>query len=103
MGNKEGSWWCHSSTESYETTEKFTARAEKFRLWLAKECYDRNASHALVISHGGLLTHSFDSTKYENCEFRAFDLFHSGIFARTFKGNSNVNLSENVTDDYNQI
>lgn len=74
-----GAWW-HHGEGSHETDSSFQARARELRRFLIQQARVRGAQHVLLVSHGGLLTHAFDNDKYDNCEFRVFDLFDDGYF-----------------------
>eukprot|EP00602_Paraphysomonas_sp_CaronLab_P011503 CAMPEP_0185038558 /NCGR_PEP_ID=MMETSP1103-20130426/34340_1 /TAXON_ID=36769 /ORGANISM="Paraphysomonas bandaiensis, Strain Caron Lab Isolate" /LENGTH=488 /DNA_ID=CAMNT_0027577037 /DNA_START=40 /DNA_END=1506 /DNA_ORIENTATION=- len=76
---EDGKWWAHGPGWA-ETPSSFRARAEEFREFLFKRASDVGARTVLVVSHGGLLHEAFNKVKYDNCEFRCFDLFSDSSF-----------------------
>lgn len=81
-GIANGQWWHHNSVAISETEASFKRRTVEFKRWLAKMYTKHNYSHILVVSHGGFLRHSFDNVKFDNCEFRVFDLKSDGSYIR---------------------
>mmetsp|Transcript_15384 Transcript_15384/g.36340 ORF Transcript_15384/g.36340 Transcript_15384/m.36340 type:complete len:492 (+) Transcript_15384:41-1516(+) len=100
-----GKWWHHTHGTKHEMPEQFAARAVEFRSWLGKECKRRRDEAysstsepkgppkgkvprlTVIFSHGGLLHEAFGGSKYQNCEFRVFDVFPSGNFVRVSNPN----------------
>jgi len=98
-------WWEHDQPDGFETSESFDERATAFRKWLgstgrtlaskkrASECFGDGLPTILLISHGGILSKTFqfelDGTKevrsggkMQNCEIRIFDVCEGGDFVR---------------------
>lgn len=96
-GLEGGKWWLHTAGDRFESAVSFAQRANDFREWLGQECEKRQVRRVLVVSHGGLLTQTFNCLAFGNLECRVFDMWPDGSFTRA------VNLEEvdeQVTIEY---
>lgn len=100
-------WWEHGQQGGFETQESFAQRALDLRCWLGSlapmlwERWEGKVSLGvarqptiLLVAHGGILCAAFETKlhpenasvrpngKFQNCEFRVFDVCPGGFFKR---------------------
>ena len=105
----ENEWWKHGQEDGFETNESFELRAKNLRTWLGStgreltnkrkrngnsESESDSLPTILLVSHGGILSKTFDfgsdgttefarsGGKMQNCEIRVFDVSESGDYIR---------------------
>eukprot|EP00944_MAST-04C_sp_MAST-4C-sp1_P004353 g4353.t1 len=81
-------WWAHGQENGFESYDSYTTRALTLRKWIG-ETYASDGKGKVpviaLVAHGGILTKAFTQDgqnvkKFNNCEFRIFDIDKDGNF-----------------------
>lgn len=90
INNLRERWWAHGQRSGFESYESYTERSMMLKKWIGQTYATNNGDGGKIpiialVAHGGILTKTFTAegekvNKFNNCEFRVFDIDEHGNF-----------------------
>ena len=91
INNLPPRWWAHNQESGFESYDSYTERSILLRKWIGQSYASDGTEDGgkrpviALVAHGGILTKTFTAEgenvkKFNNCEFRIFDLDEEGNF-----------------------